>query len=143
MRRIRKRVTKYENVFIADDGTEFQFESDAREYELKVKREALKGLESVENGLLPFANAKYTFYHAETLEDYNKILAYFRVKYGDRINSVARIMKNPSFPEWYGVFESFGENTEDDIHIGDCLCFTSLSNFNKMIEGFRSQLPID
>ena len=139
MKRIKKRVTKYENVFITDDGTEFSYEGDAREYDLKIKKEALKGLDSIENGVLPFANAKYSFYYAETEEDYNKILAYFNMKYGEQMNSVMKSSKQPSFPEWYGVFESFGENAADDVHIGDCLCFASLADFEKMMDNFRDQ----
>ena len=82
MRVEKREVTKFEEVFIADDGTEFENEYDCIEYDVTLKEKSFKMLYSDFDICTEFDGCKYVILETlDQVKEFVKVCKYYGVSY--------------------------------------------------------------
>lgn len=144
----RKRVPKYkevedgyeyETIYVASDGKEFSFKSDAKEYEIELENrrlyEVCSLLKHANTADVDFSDAYLDYlpmdwYYISSEEDLENFRKWRKV--GNDRNSVVEIPKDVNFVigDWYSTSYEYGGDREDRYIL------VSLSSLKARIEEF-------
>lgn len=104
MKKIEKKTSTSEHLYITDDGMEFQYESLARDHELDVQKKLIEKVKRISpKPSVIFPHIKIEFFYPESKTDLVNVIKYVKMQgcsiAEESVNSIAE-------PKWIGTIKS-------------------------------------